>query len=204
MRRTKEEAEQTRQHILEAAIKVMNERGIGATRFEDIAIEANVTRGAIYYYFKSKNDIIYAIHSDMKRQMIDLFEKHTNEGIDPAVSIKRGFKEVLRRFKEDSNYRAIEELFMKAEFASLMKKDKDLNSLFEKEREETVCDMLELVKRGQETGSIRKDIIPNNLGFSIIAFYVGFITTAFIGSGKLAEKGIIDDYIDILLNGILK
>ncbi len=182
----------------------MNERGIALTRFEDIAKEANVTRGAIYHYFKGKNEILFAIHNDMKKQVMELFKRHISEKVDPFVSLKNGLKEILTTFENDVKYRAIEELFMKAEFTSLLRQNKDLYSLFKKEREETISDILELVKSGQEFGSIRKDIVANNIVFSIMAFYVGFVTVSFVGSGKFAGEGLIDDYIDVLLNGILK
>ena len=204
MRRTKEAAEQTRQHIISAAIKVMNEKGIGATRFEDIAKEAGVTRGAIYHYFKSKNEIIFTVHSNMKKQMMDLFEKHISEDIDPVISLKNGLKETLKKFQEDDNYRAVEELFIKAEFTSLLREDEELFLLFAKEKEETICDMLELVKRGQESGSVRKDLPSETVGFALISFYVGFITTWFLKVDIISMEGMVDDYVDILLHGILK
>ena len=204
MRRTKEEAEQTKQQIIKAAIKVMNEKGIGSTRFEDIASAANVTRGAVYHYFKSKNEIILEIHSNMKKQMMDLFERHIGEDIDPVLSLKNGLKETLHKFSTDEDYRSVEELFIKTEFASLLREDEELYALFAKEKEETVCDMLDLVKRGQESGSIRKDIISDNIGFALISIYVGFITTWFLKVESVSTVGIVDDYVDILLHGILK
>ena len=204
MRRTKEDAEQTKQQIISSAIKVMNEKGIGATRFEDIAKEANVTRGAIYHYFKSKNEIILTIHSNMKKQMMDLFERHIAEDIDPVLSLKNGLKETLKKFQNDDHYRAVEELFLKAEFTSLLREDEELILLFAREKEETICDMLELVKRGQSAGSIRKDIKSDTIGFALISFYIGFVTTWFLKVNTISTENIVDDYVDILLYGILK
>ena len=44
MRRTKEEAEQTRQKLLDAALTVFSQKGYTATRLEDVARMAGVTR----------------------------------------------------------------------------------------------------------------------------------------------------------------
>ena len=204
MRRTKEEAEQTRNKILSAAIKVMNKKGISSTRFEDIAKESKVTRGAVYHYFKSKNEILYAIHENNKKKLFHLFEKYFNETIDPVISLKNGLKEIFAKFEEDKEFRAVEELFLKVEFTSLIKEDKALHSLFEEDKEETIAKMLELVKRGQVSGSIRKDIEVENLGHAIIAFYIGFISLWFMQVRKFSIKEQSSDYIDILLHGILK
>lgn len=45
-RKTKRQAQETRQHILDAAIKAFSERGVSATSLNDIAALAGVTRGA--------------------------------------------------------------------------------------------------------------------------------------------------------------
>ena len=51
MRRTKEEAEQTRRALLDAGLRVFSRQGYAAIKLEDIAREAAVTRGAIYWHF---------------------------------------------------------------------------------------------------------------------------------------------------------
>jgi AcrR family transcriptional regulator len=43
--------------ILEAAVAVLAEKGFAATRMDDIARRAGVTKGTIYLYFRSKEDV---------------------------------------------------------------------------------------------------------------------------------------------------
>ena len=50
-RKTKNEAQETRKTILYAAMQVLLTRGIARTQLADIAREAGVTRGAIYWHF---------------------------------------------------------------------------------------------------------------------------------------------------------
>ena len=52
VRKTKEEAEQTRKDILNAARIVFHECGVSRSSLEKIAKAAGVTRGAIYWHFK--------------------------------------------------------------------------------------------------------------------------------------------------------
>jgi AcrR family transcriptional regulator len=49
------------QNILTAALKVFGERGFAATRMEDVAKEAGITKGAIYLYFPSKQALLEAL-----------------------------------------------------------------------------------------------------------------------------------------------
>lgn len=56
-RKTKEQAQETRLQILEAAVVEFSARGVSATSLTDIANAAGVTRGAIYWHFKNKVDL---------------------------------------------------------------------------------------------------------------------------------------------------
>ena len=56
-RRTKAEAEQTREQILDAAETVFLRRGVARASLEEIAKAAGVTRGAVYWHFRNKADL---------------------------------------------------------------------------------------------------------------------------------------------------
>jgi TetR/AcrR family acrAB operon transcriptional repressor len=60
-RKTREEAEQTRQLLLDTAEKVFWEQGVAATSLTDIAAAAGLTRGAIYWHFANKLDLFNAL-----------------------------------------------------------------------------------------------------------------------------------------------
>ena len=60
-RRTKEDAEKTRELILEAALKVFSEKGYSKTTFVDIANEIDLSKGAVYWHFKTKADLLAAV-----------------------------------------------------------------------------------------------------------------------------------------------
>ena len=72
MRRTKEEAEQTRQDLLDAALTVFSQKGYTATRLEDVARTAGVTRGAIYHHFGSKADLYGALIEEANKVGLSL------------------------------------------------------------------------------------------------------------------------------------
>lgn len=61
MRRTKEEALATRNHILDTAEIVFFERGVARTSLSHVAQAAGLTRGAIYWHFKNKADLFTAM-----------------------------------------------------------------------------------------------------------------------------------------------
>ncbi|MBM9614964.1 TetR family transcriptional regulator [Desulfobulbus rhabdoformis] len=60
-RRTKEEAMETRKAIMEAAVRVIASKGVAHASLTEIAKEAGVTRGAIYWHFANKADLLNSL-----------------------------------------------------------------------------------------------------------------------------------------------
>ncbi len=60
-RKCKEDAEKTRLAILEAALDVFCEKGYARATFDEIAARAGFTKGAVYWYFRNKADLITAL-----------------------------------------------------------------------------------------------------------------------------------------------
>lgn len=54
--------EQTRRVLLEAALDLFAERGFGGTSMQEVADRANVTKGAFYYHFSTKENALHIIH----------------------------------------------------------------------------------------------------------------------------------------------
>ena len=71
-RKTKQEAQETRQHILDVALRLFSQQGVSSTSLGEIAKAAGVTRGAIYWHFKDKSDLfnwLFAPQSfDLKKE----------------------------------------------------------------------------------------------------------------------------------------
>ena len=60
-RRTKEEAQATRERLLDAAEMLFQAQGVSQTTLQQIALAANATRGAVYWHFKDKADLFNAM-----------------------------------------------------------------------------------------------------------------------------------------------
>jgi TetR/AcrR family acrAB operon transcriptional repressor len=72
MRKTKEDAEITKQAILNAAVVLFSEHGVANTSLEKIAKAANVTRGAVYWHFANKQEIFEALHDQLHAPFIQV------------------------------------------------------------------------------------------------------------------------------------
>lgn len=65
MRRTKEQAAETRQTILQAAEALFLQRGYETCSLDEIAVAAGVSRGAIHFHFRNKLGLLFAFRDEL-------------------------------------------------------------------------------------------------------------------------------------------
>lgn len=88
-RRTKAEAEETRRRLLDVAERIFHAKGVAATSLEEIASEAGVTRGAVYWHFANKADLFMALFEDAPLITEDLLAPPALDGHpDPLALVE--------------------------------------------------------------------------------------------------------------------
>jgi TetR/AcrR family acrAB operon transcriptional repressor len=111
VRRTKEEALETRSRILDAAEKVFHEKGVAHAGLEDIASAAKVTRGAIYWHFKDKAELFDAMMQRVVLPAEEMLEQAGQGGLDdPLELLRRATVEVLTRTAKDARMQRVFEI----------------------------------------------------------------------------------------------
>ncbi|MFA0997381.1 MULTISPECIES: TetR family transcriptional regulator [Pseudomonas syringae group] len=122
VRRTKEEAQITRSQILEAAEQAFYERGVARTTLADIATLAGVTRGAIYWHFNNKADLVQAMLDSLQEPLDEMAQASQSEDEEDPLGCMRNL--LIHLFHElalDQKTRRINEiLFHKCEFTDEM------------------------------------------------------------------------------------
>ena len=106
-RRTKEEAQATRSHILDTAELVFEQRGVSGTSLHEIAKAAGLTRGAIYWHFQNKADLFNAM---MERATLPLEQADVAGFKSPDITLaqmRAGFTEVLKRVVADPQMKRV-------------------------------------------------------------------------------------------------
>lgn len=75
MRRSKQDAEKTKKQLIFAACEVFYREGVARATLEQIAREAGVTRGALYWHFDNKVDILDALFQEVMPGMHELKQR---------------------------------------------------------------------------------------------------------------------------------
>lgn len=100
VRKTKEEAENTRREILKAALEVFYQKGYSRTTFDEIAARINLTKGAVYWHFKNKPDLLVEIIKE------HFFQKQrTSYNVNTWDELKNAMVESAKIIHNDSEYR---------------------------------------------------------------------------------------------------
>lgn len=107
-RRTKEDASVTRERLLDAAEQVFFEQGVARASLNEIAVRAGATRGAVYWHFKDKLDLFYAM-LDRVRLPLDQIASEGQGGVE---EVRRIIATVYRRLEGDMQTRRVFEVLL--------------------------------------------------------------------------------------------
>ena len=198
MRRTKEEAEQTRQDLLDAALTVFSQKGYTATRLEDVARAAGVTRGAIYHHFGSKAELYSAL--------IEEANKVGNSAIDRAVIEGGTFIEIVTRILVYT-FALLEEDQRFSEVMALQLTTPDVEVLSQRrygEAQELVASISGFFRLITEQGELRQDLDPLTAARAFLGYQYGLSSLWLFNRDAFSIKDNAPELAEIFVHGIVK
>jgi AcrR family transcriptional regulator len=86
----------TRRRLLERALKLFQQRGVDATTMRDIAKAAGLSLGAAYYYFPSKEALVFAYYEDNQAETEAIADRATGSLRERLGTIFHGKLETIR------------------------------------------------------------------------------------------------------------
>jgi AcrR family transcriptional regulator len=105
-----EKREANRARILQAARRVFGERGFHAASIEEIAEEAGLSNGAIYYNFESKGDLFFALLEERLDERIHHMRRTIGQQAgagSPATALADEARDATRSLKESREWRLL-------------------------------------------------------------------------------------------------
>lgn len=122
VRRTKAEAQRTRESILDAAEDAFLERGVARASLAQIAARAHVTRGAIYWHFADKAALFDAMLERVQMPMVDLlYDIRAEADVRPFDGLRRLCLHAVQQLVHDARHRRVHTiLFHRCESADEM------------------------------------------------------------------------------------
>ncbi len=107
MKRSKEDAQATKEKLINTAFREFLETGFEESRLEDIASKAGVTRGALYWHFKDKKDLLESMIEYKDMESIKISSQIMDSDLTPFDKLKKivslNFPEI-KQPKRESNF----------------------------------------------------------------------------------------------------
>ncbi|GLR12704.1 TetR family transcriptional regulator [Chitinimonas prasina] len=112
-RRTKEQAAETREQLLDAAERVFHAKGVSRATLDDIARDAGLTRGAVYWHFDNKTAIFTAMCDRVSLPMQAMLDAQVADpGPDPLGQLTRDGARILCLVANDSRTTRVFEIIL--------------------------------------------------------------------------------------------
>lgn len=146
-------AEPGRTGLMATAIDCFARYGYAGTSIDRIARAAGVTKGALYYHFRDKEQLLF----EAVKERISAFEQHVTSRVerldDPAAALRRIASICAQNAIQDNHRRFI---------LTLMVEALDTNAALSNEFREMLHRFRSfhrrLIRRGQESGAFRRDV----------------------------------------------
>lgn len=108
-RKTKEDALKTREAIIDAAIDLFASKGVSSTTLANIASKAGVTRGAVYWHFSNKDDLLDALRDMILEPFKQIEAKLDGQDLDNPIELL--FQNQLSFFKHLQQNKRVVKIF---------------------------------------------------------------------------------------------
>ena len=166
------DAQQTRERLLQAAFREVYKVGYQNAGIDTILAATNVTKGALYYHFESKEALGHAIIEEIvavitrDRWMLPLERSNDKDPIDALIGIVQA---IPARPKDVRNG---------CPLVNLAQEMSRLDEQFRKRLERIFRDLQEAIagalRRGQSLGTVRRDLVPEETASFLIAMVEGY------------------------------
>ncbi len=174
--RKEREREQRRNDIIDAAEKVIFSKHLDASTMDEIAEEAELSKGTLYLYFKNKTELFLAIQERGLSMLVDDFRKTLkNSGSKVGLDLIHDLGETYFKFSvKYPNYYNADVYGRSQEFLDEVK-NLDMSKACNAKRALLMSALQTALQKGVDDGSIRNDIDPKRMSLQLYASFFGII-----------------------------
>lgn len=192
LRKTKEDAEKTRQDIIEAGINVFSKKWYAIVNMSDIAKEAGVTRGAIYWHFKNKAELFREIHNIVAGEIETIVRQSLAQGTTLKERTFSILYNIVLKYNSDRKLRQMSRVLYLNQAVFEMKEFREWHFDYHRDKEKFFTDICR--KANGEEIDLANDRNAKMEFLSVVAYLQGLLDMIVfkeeIGLKKFSEKDI--------------
>lgn len=175
VRKTKEEALQTRQLLIGAAREVFHRQGVSRSTLEQIAREAGLTRGALYWHFKNKAELFSAMRADAFVPMEERITRIllSDDHGDPLGAIEASLKAFFTVLDECPTVRQVMEIMVLR--CESVEEFSEVREEAQRPAQEFRDNLEKVYEKARAGGYLRAELEPALLALDTWAFTSGLL-----------------------------
>jgi AcrR family transcriptional regulator len=194
------QSHETANRILNQAMRIFLEKGYHGTSIDDITRAAKLTKGALYWHFRSKEDLL--------KRIIEEYEGRFLDGMIQAVNEVRG--SILHKIEKYFQYNAAfayynRELCVSFDTlaAELVGAHHGVETEFRRIYKKYQKFLSNLIVQGKKEKVFKKEIDQNLAALVIIAFHVGILLQWSMNKDEIDGEAYVNTFKKIMLNGLM-
>lgn len=202
-RKTKEGAQATRESILDAAELCFLQQGVFRTTLEHIAARAGCTRGAVYWHFKNKLEVLDVVMDRIEQPLISGLEQLDLASHDQPIHALRAFyQHSFDEFARNPHARnTIEILMLRCELV------RETQSILLRQKEamtRTLNGAIDAFRRARQLGQLHEHLDPDTCAMAVHCLLHGIVKEWLLNPrmSALQREGMA--VLDVVLDGFLR
>lgn len=189
-------SDERKKQILNAAEQVFTKKGLDLARMDDIAEETGLSKGTLYLYFKSKEELIIAILDRIFQGLFKQMEQRKDNELSAAEAISQFTEEAIR------DYKIMLRLMPVAyEFLALAFRNTTVQKALKQYFHHYMQALVPIIQRGIDSGELRP-VDAREAAIAAGAIYEGTILLWVYDSSMVDVEHHIRSSIKLLLEGI--
>jgi AcrR family transcriptional regulator len=190
----------TANRILIQAMRIFLEKGYHGTSIDDITRAAGLTKGALYWHFSSKEDLL--------KRIVEEFERRFLNGLIQAVKDAQG--DILDKMEKFFRYNAAFSYYNRelcVSFTTLAAElvgahhgtEPEFKRIYKKYQRF----LSNLILQGKKEKIFKKEIDPDLAALIIIAFHDGILIRWFMNRSEINGEAYVNTFKKIMLEGLM-
>ena len=189
------EKRDTRLAIIKAAVDVFAQKGYEKATVDEIAAGAAIAKGTVFYNFKSKEDIFFAIIEQGTHDFSELIKERAGQGTTASQKLELAYDCAFEFFQKYNSYCT---LLVSELWRVRTRWNYEPTNLLDRYKQS----MEEIFIEGQQSGEFRRDVEAKDIG--LIVFFLAAVNSLSksLSSEPNVEQSLFDRTRLILMKGV--
>lgn len=187
-----------KERVIRESTKLFLANGFRGTSVKEITEAAGIGRGTLYWYFKSKDEIVEAILRKFENEFLGGLMKAVGSCEGNFVARYKAFHKFATEFARDNrDLSLVFNALLNEIVGTNTEAEKLVKAIYEKYR----CFVQGMLEEGKREGTVKAGIDTGLYAHVIIASHTGMLVQWFVNSESLDVGAFVRTFRDLLLKG---